>query len=80
MKIPVIRIPKHLKASSPKGLEVLMLKNNARLGYGVEYFDFSYDTNTKKWVCWYVDSHNSQILSDQIIEAENIISQDEGEE
>ena len=54
MKKPVGRIPKFIKAGSPKGLQRLMLRTQAQLGYGVHWFDIQY-TN-KQWFAWYYDN------------------------
>lgn len=54
MKRPVGRIPKYISASSPKGLQRLMLKTQAKLAYGVDFFDIQYAN--KKWFAWYIDN------------------------
>ena len=54
MKIPVGRIPKHITASSPKGLQRLMLLLQTKLGYGVHFFDIQFVK--KEWIAWYYDN------------------------
>lgn len=54
MKIPVGRIPKYIVASSPKGLQRLMLNTQAKLGYGVKWFDIQ--SKGKQWYAWYYDN------------------------
>jgi hypothetical protein len=54
MKIPVGRIPKYITASSPKGLQRLMLLLQSRLGYGVNFFDIQFVK--KEWIAWYYDN------------------------
>lgn len=56
MKIPIGRIPKFLSASSPKGLQRLMLITQVKLGYGVNWFDISKDGS--KWIVWYIDNND----------------------
>lgn len=54
MKIPVGRIPKYIAAGSLKGLQRLMLQTQARLGYGVTFFDIQ--LAGKQWVAFYYDN------------------------
>jgi hypothetical protein len=54
MKIPVGRIPKFITASSLKGLQRSMLQVQARLGYGVTFFDIQFAG--KQWVAFYYDN------------------------
>ena len=54
MKKPVGRIPKYITASSPKGLQRLMLLLQSRLGYGVHFFDIQFVK--KEWIAWYYDN------------------------
>ena len=56
MKIPVGRIPKYIVASSPKGLQRLMLQTQAKLGYGVNFFDIQ--SKGKQWFAWYYDNED----------------------
>lgn len=57
-------VPKSLGASTRKGLERLMLLNNAKVGAFHRYYDFYYDPNKKEHVCWYiplnVETHQEQ--------------------
>jgi hypothetical protein len=54
MKIPVGKIPKFIAASSLKGLQRLMLRTQAMLGYGVNWFDIQFVK--KEWVAFYYDN------------------------
>jgi hypothetical protein len=54
MKKPVGRIPKFITAVTPQGLQRFMLQTQARLGYGVEFFDIQFAN--KKWTVWYYDN------------------------
>ena len=54
MKIPVGRIPKYITSSSPQGLQRLMLTTQAKLGYGVKFFDIQ--SKGKQWYAWYYDN------------------------
>lgn len=56
MKIPVGRIPKFIIARSPEGLQRLMLRVHARLGYGVHYIEIKNDFDNKKHIAWYYDN------------------------
>lgn len=46
-----LRIPHFLSASSPKGLERAMLKNNIK--HGVEFHYFSINFVSGKWIAWF---------------------------
>jgi hypothetical protein len=61
MKKTVGTIPKFLKASSPRGLQRLMLKTQLNLGYGVNWFDIQKDG--KQWVVWYYDNEDITSLN-----------------
>ena len=55
-------IPSYLLASSPQGLRLAMLRNNARMGAFVRYFDIQQWNG--KWIAWFysdLDS-NDEIL------------------
>lgn len=54
MKLPVGRIPKFISASSPKGLQRLMLKKQVSLGYGLNWFDIQ--KSGRLWFAWYLDN------------------------
>ena len=54
MKIPIGRIPKYVTAGDPKGLQRVMLKTQAKLGYGVSFFDIG--QYGKNWIAWYYDN------------------------
>ena len=61
MRIPVGRIPKYIAASSPKGLQRLMLQTQAKLGYGVEWKSIQY--SNKQWVAWFIDQDDVTLLN-----------------
>jgi len=61
MRIPVGRIPKYIAASSPKGLQRLMLQTQAKLGYGVEWTAIQY--SNKQWVAWFIDQDDITLLN-----------------
>lgn len=66
MKIPVGRIPKYISASSPQGLQRIMLQVQSNLGYGVEFKGYQEtvleykDGKAKrtKYSAWYYDNDN----------------------
>ena len=58
------RAPKYLKASSPKGLESLMLSNNIKLGM---QFDYQIVHDGKSWFAWfYFIQDKKEALSDAL--------------
>lgn len=61
MRKPVGRIPKYIAASSPKGLQRLMLQTQARLGYGVEWSSIQYFN--KQWIAWFIDQDDITLLN-----------------
>jgi len=48
-----LRIPRFLSASSPRGLEQAMLKNNLQKSKEHKYFDISFDG--KNWIVWFIE-------------------------
>ncbi len=54
MKTPVGRIPKFISAANLKGLQRSMLFVQAKLGYGVNWFDVQ--QRGKKWYAFYYDN------------------------
>lgn len=46
-------IKRHLKASSPKMLEIAQLRNSIQKGKYFDYFDFQFVDGF--WFCWYLD-------------------------
>ena len=51
-------VPNFLQARSLLGLRRLCLKNNISKGKMYKYFDFQYDQNTKKYICFYEEKVN----------------------
>lgn len=61
MKKPVGRIPKFIIASSPKGLQRIMLLTQTKLGYGVQFFDIQFVQ--KNWIAWYYDNDDITLFN-----------------
>lgn len=49
-------IKRHLKASSPKLLEIAMLKNNIQRGM---FFHYDVMESDGKWYAWYLDEDSN---------------------
>lgn len=78
MKQPVGRIPKYITASDPKGLQRLMLRTQAKLGYGVHFFDIQNVSN--KWYAWYIDNDDITLHNvGEKIASNNSVGNDEGQ-
>ena len=78
MKVPVGRIPKYLTASNPKGLQRLMLRQQVKLGYGVNYFDIQFANG--KWFAWFIDNDDVNLhnLEDKLA-SNNGLGDDSGQ-
>jgi hypothetical protein len=50
-------IPNFIKARSPQGLRLLMLKTNSQNGKHYQYFDIQYvkEAAASYWIAWYFD-------------------------
>lgn len=49
----VNQIPNFVKAKTPRGLRLLMLKNNAKLSATVQYFDIAFVKG--HWFAWFYE-------------------------
>lgn len=64
-------IPNFLRARSPQGLRRAMIRNNAKLGMFIKYFDIQFVNG--EWFAWYfveIDP-NEEMLKVQTEEVEN---------
>ena len=55
-------IPNFLEASTPSELRLLCLKNNLRLGGQVNYFSIVFDSKGNKYIAWFLDDVQDQVL------------------
>jgi len=62
MQHPIGRIPKFVTARNPKRLRAVMLRTQARLGYGVGFFDIHHVNGL--WYAWYHD--NDDVRQDTV--------------
>ena len=61
MQVPVGRIPKFINARSPQGLQRLMLQTQAKLGYGVKWFDIQFVN--RRWYAFYYDNDDITLIN-----------------
>lgn len=51
-----LTIPNFISASTPSGLRLSCLQNNARMNAYVKYYAITYDPNEKMWYAWFYES------------------------
>lgn len=63
-------IPNYVSAASPQGLRRLMLKNNARLGAWVQYFDIQQSIVGAKtvWIAWFYEPVETDAQLNEILQ------------
>ncbi len=62
-------IPTYLDASSPRGLQRLMLQVNNKLGAQATFFDFGIYKNSKgenRFICWYYVPMSEDIIKEVV--------------
>lgn len=58
----VNELPNFIKAKTPRGLRLLMIRNNVRLKATVQYFDVQFVKGA--WFAWFYEPLNMESIDD----------------